>query len=1097
MKYLKLLLLLVVLYPKLSSAQKKELVNSGELIKQCSALYDSGKYKQALELNKVNRSDTNYVWSLYIKALSCEADSQYSEAVKYCTEGLALKEQREWEPDLYNTMGNSLQESKQYDKARQVFDQAIAKYPAYALLYFNKGVAFMAEKRWAEAETWFKKALMIDPYVYSAHYQLGLAALNQGKIIPAYLSFTGYLLMSPEGKYWSKSIQYLNAISRATDEVMDLKNKRTISPDVNYQAVEDIVLSKIALDPAYKSVVSLQDPMARQIQAVFEKLEYSDTNDDFWIQYYLPYYRQVYSSNSQFELFVYHIFSNVNVPVVQDFIKKNKKPMQTFVNAAAEYFNRLRATRELYYKRRDTVKDMYLFEDGNLAGKGLLVNGKTLTGHWLIFYPAGNLHGYGDYNTTGQREGEWVFYFNSGKLKTRQHYKAGKLEGVQEYYYENGNPSSVENCVADKLDGLVTVYYYAGNIKSVSNYKQGKKDGDAKEYHSNRNLSSTGNYIAGAQNGEWREYYRNGMIKEIDEYSNGKSEGVYKDYFENGGLSTEGLQSNDKGNGEWKYYFENGKLRETRNYVNDKEDGLHQEYFDNGQLSCTYAVKKGKNEGEADYYYKDGKLFSKYIYDAGAIKSVTYFDHGGAQLGTSAMVDTSTSLIAYSFAGVKRSHTFFNKKGDLFGPDTLFYPSGKIEELNTYNDSELNGPSTRYYPNGNKKIEVNMTDGKQDGYYTSYYANGKTETEGWVQAGDKAGEWSFYDEKGRLTSKQFYLDGDLHGFKEQYNPKGQKMLEEKYDRGWLDKLTQYDDAGNIMAIDSFPKGSGKYVLYYPDKQKMTEASYVNGDFNGPYKTFYFDGSPESISFFNKGFLDSTYVSYFHGGQKYAEGRYQRGNHIGAWKFYDEDGSLSETVPYKNDQVDGEKVFYLPGGGRDYVAEYKEDDLNGAAKKFDPDGTLMYQLTFEDGYAKAYSYLGKDGKLVADIPLAYVNGALKAYFPNGKLSRETTFSDGNVNGRDVQYYTNGQVRTADTSAFGDYQGLSMEYYANGKPKSEYHYLMDNAEGICKEFYETGILKREISIENDVKNGPVKYYDQNGKLIKTMIYNYGKLISVKNE
>ena len=152
MKYVKLLLLLVVLYPKLSSAQKFKLVNSGDVIKQCAALYDSGKYKQSLELNKINRNDTNYVWSLYVKAIACEADSQFSQAQKYSAEGLALKEQRNWEPDLYNTYGNSFKELKQYDKARQVFDEAIAKYPAYALLYFNKGITFTAEQRWAEAE---------------------------------------------------------------------------------------------------------------------------------------------------------------------------------------------------------------------------------------------------------------------------------------------------------------------------------------------------------------------------------------------------------------------------------------------------------------------------------------------------------------------------------------------------------------------------------------------------------------------------------------------------------------------------------------------------------------------------------------------------------------------------------------------------------------------------------------------------------------------------------------------------------------------------------------------------------------------------------
>src|ERR1700679_1471528 len=50
--------------------------------------------------------------------------------------------------------------------------------------------------------------------LYSAHYQLGLTALKQGKIVQAFLSFVAYLLMYPEGKYESRSISVLSEISK-------------------------------------------------------------------------------------------------------------------------------------------------------------------------------------------------------------------------------------------------------------------------------------------------------------------------------------------------------------------------------------------------------------------------------------------------------------------------------------------------------------------------------------------------------------------------------------------------------------------------------------------------------------------------------------------------------------------------------------------------------------------------------------------------------------------------------------------------------------------------------------------------------------------
>ncbi|WP_129875924.1 tetratricopeptide repeat protein [Mucilaginibacter terrigena] len=320
-----------------ASAQKSGLINSGEVIKEGIQLHDSSEYKKALILfDKVNRSDTNYVWALYQKALTCEADSQYTQAIKYCKEGLALKEMREYEPDLYNTYGNTLSDSKLYEQAIKVFDAAIAKYPHYSLLHFNKGVVLLQIEKSRDAELEFQKALLINPYMYSAHYQLSLAALQQGKLIPAFMSSVAYLFVNPEGKYFSNAINILSQISKSTDEVLKLKNERKETPDANYQMMEEIILSKIALDKQYKPIIVLDDVLSRQIQVLFEKLEYDAGSKDFYIQYYLPYYKKVYK-DGKFEPFINHAFSNAKVDVIQDYLKKNKKSMEGFINEAADY----------------------------------------------------------------------------------------------------------------------------------------------------------------------------------------------------------------------------------------------------------------------------------------------------------------------------------------------------------------------------------------------------------------------------------------------------------------------------------------------------------------------------------------------------------------------------------------------------------------------------------------------------------------------------------------------------------------------------------------------------------------------------------------
>ncbi len=1098
MKYNRLILLLFLITFKTVSAQHIELINSGEVIKKAVTLYDSSHYKEALvELNKVSRSDTNYVWALAQKAVTCEADSQFTQGLKYCEEALSLKDQREYEPDVYNTYGNLLTGLGQPEKAIKVFDAAIAKYPSFSFLYFNKAVAMSALKRPDEAEKLFQQTLLINPYMYSAHYQLGMVALRQGKIVQSALCFIGYLLVNPEGKYWSNSIKMLNQISRGTDELMQYKNGRTVAPDDNYQAMEDIVLAKLALDAQYKPIIALDDAISRQIQVIFEKLEYNDQNKDFYIQYYLPYYKKVYSEGN-FELFINHLFSNVNVPVIQEYNKKNKKALSGFTEGAADYFNLLRSTRELMYKNRDSVTQRYLFENGKLIGKGTLANsGKILTGQWRGYYNSGNKKNTGVFNLTGGREGDWQFFFFSGKLKATEHYQNGKLEGRQKYYFENGNFSSEENYLNGQLEGTIRGYNWAGNLTLISNYKLGKKNGEERRFYSNGNLRGVYNYVNDILSGNSTEYYKSGHIRATEQYINGKEDGPYKSYHENGMIATEGIMTNDKAEGAWKYYFESGKLRQKLTYINDKEEGQHEEYFENGQLAVSLVAKKGKINGEASYFDEDGKVYAKFFYENGIIKSEKYFDKSGRLLSASVNKNDLIYAVSYTPGGRKKAAFGYDQKGNLTGPDTIFYPSGKIYQLNMYKNGEFDGLSVTYYIGGAKKSESNLVEGKEDGHYISYYANGKIQSEGWLKDGQDQGEWVNYDELGRLTSKSYYIDGDLNGYKEDYLPNGIKTMEQQYHRGWLETMVQYDSAGKIIAVDSFPKATGKFKLVYSDGKKLAEANYVNGDFDGAYTGYYFDGSIENVSYYKRGDRDSLYTSYYYGGIKNTEGRFVFGNKTGIWKFFDEDGKLNSTALYKNDQINGEKTYYFESGNKDEVSTYKDDELQGPLQKFDPEGALAYRIMFKNDNAESYSYAGADGKLVPEIPIASINGVLKSYYQNGKPSRECGYNDGVKDGRDVVYYNNGQIRSSMTTVNGSAEGTSVEYYKNGKLKSSYNYLNGNAQGLCKEFYANGNLKKEAIYENGNAHGPEKHYDENGKLIKTMIYNYGTLISVTNE
>jgi superkiller protein 3 len=66
---------------------------------------------------------------------------------------------------------------------------------------FNQGIIFWNAGKIPEAKEQFEKAVQLDPKLADAHYWLGMANVNQGKMAEAKGPFTEYLKLAPTGQY--------------------------------------------------------------------------------------------------------------------------------------------------------------------------------------------------------------------------------------------------------------------------------------------------------------------------------------------------------------------------------------------------------------------------------------------------------------------------------------------------------------------------------------------------------------------------------------------------------------------------------------------------------------------------------------------------------------------------------------------------------------------------------------------------------------------------------------------------------------------------------------------------------------------------------
>ncbi|RYF10580.1 MAG: tetratricopeptide repeat protein, partial [Deltaproteobacteria bacterium] len=295
-------------------------------------LYASAMLGAIALYRQIPKEDSNYIYGLYEQALSLHMDSQFVASIQRCEEGLRLKADRSREPDLYTQLAISIDNNGDKQRALRVFDSGLAKYPGHLPLMINKAITLSQLKQWDAAISVYQRALLINPYHASAHLRLAQCAVQKGRLVEAYLGFVSYLMINPSGPHHKTAINGLSQIANVSEDVtryivssgtngepgngtgsaagnstfnsagngtgseaangatanasfasVNTSSNSAASPNGqsgtwnngsqpdNFKEVQEIVLSKIALNANYKPLVKLNDVVCRQLQVICEK----------------------------------------------------------------------------------------------------------------------------------------------------------------------------------------------------------------------------------------------------------------------------------------------------------------------------------------------------------------------------------------------------------------------------------------------------------------------------------------------------------------------------------------------------------------------------------------------------------------------------------------------------------------------------------------------------------------------------------------------------------------------------------------------------------------------------------------------------------
>lgn len=1080
---LPLLLLFAFATPSLLKSQMNvELVNSGQVLFEGQLYYYMGRYSKAESVyEKVGRNDTNYAEVTRNLALAYSEDKEDSLCMVTCYKGLALKS--EYEPDFYSLLGSSLKELNHYDTALKTLDEGIRLYPNSFILRYQKGMAYFKMKKYPEAQKSFQEAVGLNPFHASSHFMLGKTCAEQGRRVPAILSYEFFLMFESEGERAQKVVSALEDLySGEYQPDPDLKLEASEAGDNCFGDIEDMIDSKVALQPGYKNKTKINLKLVKQWQAMFEKLHYEANTGNWWMETYVPFYTAVQREGYFVPYVSYALLPVAGNPTVGKSIKKNKKKIIEFAKWTNKFIKE-----HLKHPVAEMLSDKtnvdYVFYDNHMvAGVGHSDAKGVNTGEWFFFYAkGGHLMSHGYFDAKGLRTGDWVRYFNNGDVREKSHYENGLREGPSEEYYMgnvlgfkctyskgevegdyevygiHGGMTEKATMHMGKLDGMATAYYNNGAKQAEFSYKMGKLDGESRFYTFDGKMYRKANYTLGKMNGHSTDYYASGQIKNDGEYKNDALFGYWKVYWDNGKVQREGLYK-DKGlrEGEWK------------------------EYYRDGTPKATAVFKAGKYNGVINEYDIDGKIYIKSVYATDKLKSKAYYDKSGKEIASYNIGKGTTTVTEYHPNGEKAA------EGDYYNGERdgvwKYYSSngGWLTQKEHFEHGSLVGDRLEYYPNGKEKSEVNYNNDERDGYLKVYYPNGNLQTEGWFVRDERQGDWYTYNERGTIVSHRYFLNDEPHGYQEFFDQKGRKEEEVYYKAGCVWTRTSYDSTGTVTYKYQSEHGNGTFAGKLPNDQVWLSQQYKNGDLEGPTVRYDYHGVKlVETEFVNGQQHGSRKEAYPVNGKPFLETTFAYDEQTGASTAWWENGNKRWEENYLYDEKDGVQKYYHENGQLKKETHYDYGTLTGDVTYWSEDGQLIIVFTYRDGNLVGYSYKGKDGAMVQMIEFHHSSGKFTAYYENGEKSMEGEYDNGRLIGHCVEYFPNGKVSEDENYDYGDYEGVQKYYNYDGSLKREENYYADEADGTWKYYYPNGQLEHtEYYILGD-NFGTWQYFTEDGK------------------
>ncbi len=385
---------------------------------------------------------------------------------------------------------------------------------------------------------------------------------------------------------------------------------------------------------------------------------------------------------------------------------------------------------------------------------------------------------------------------------------------------------------------------------------------------------------------------------------------------------------------------------------------------------------------------------------------------------------------------------------ELFFPDEKGNP--KVDSVLWAEGQMANflrvGTWRKYHFNGKVALEVNYCNGKLCGVVTLYHETGAIKTKGEV------------DEKGWP-----------HGLWRGEFPSGKPKFEVTYDHGtnvgWSKHYTEEGLLSEVHFIDN--RWSSYYdemTLYYPKTGRLKAHIKRANQFDTIVEAW--DENGKQTVFNSSGSIAGNFPMFDQG---YVELTLRDGRAMGEeTRYYNIDKTeiRSRTVRDAKDSMRFNRNTFYRGG----VLE-AEFSFNWVMK----DGRLEFEL---DGPFRKYYGNGKKAS-EAVFKNGFLINTYRHWNSAGMLVEECSFASENLS-KTLELL---EIDNESMSGAGVPNGICRYWNDAGLLIREESYKLGLRDGVWKTWHQNGVLASERTYENDKSAGKERFYNEQGKRIKT--------------